>query len=477
MTVGTFDVSTASCYNPTNLKKDDGLLKIAYIGGGSREWARKLMFDLALSPDLTGHVALYDIDLESARLNEELGNWLQTQPGVVSRWRYETVPTLSSALAGADFVVVSVQPGSLDVMAEEIAIAEKYGLYFPVGDTTGPPGLVRGLRAATLYREFAHAILAACPHAWVINYTNPMAICTRTLTYVAPDLKVFGCCHEVFSTQDYLARMIAERMGTATPARPEIQVNVLGTNHFTFVDRALYREHDLLALLREHLAQSDVLRPFSREEVEAKGNWFQDNRQVKWTLFQRLGILPAAGDRHLVEFLPGFVRSPDELFRWGIIRTPVAYRIRRWREAPQRTHDLTTGRVPLELRRSGEEGIQQIRALLGLGDWMTNVNVENRGQITNLPLHVVVETNALFTRDEIRPLQAGALPPSVHSLVARHAANQEMIVQAALSCDKEMAFHAVYNDPASDLTVDRAWAMFNEMLNASRAYLPGWVVE
>jgi alpha-galactosidase/6-phospho-beta-glucosidase family protein len=33
-------------------------LKIAYIGGGSRLWARNLMIDLALCPDLTGEVAL-----------------------------------------------------------------------------------------------------------------------------------------------------------------------------------------------------------------------------------------------------------------------------------------------------------------------------------------------------------------------------------------------------------------------------------
>jgi hypothetical protein len=49
-------------------------LKIAYIGGGSRLWARKLMIDIALCPDLTGEVALYDIDMDSARLNEQLGN-------------------------------------------------------------------------------------------------------------------------------------------------------------------------------------------------------------------------------------------------------------------------------------------------------------------------------------------------------------------------------------------------------------------
>ena len=117
-------------------------LKIAYIGGGSRGWARKLMIDLALCPDLTGQVALYDIDMESARLNEQLGNWLQGQPGVVSRWRYATVDSLDDALRGADFVVVSIQPGTLEIMGQEIAIAERYGMFFPVGDTAGalPPG-------------------------------------------------------------------------------------------------------------------------------------------------------------------------------------------------------------------------------------------------------------------------------------------------------------------------------------------------
>src|SRR5512136_1829986 len=91
-------------------------LKIAYIGGGSREWARKLMFDLALCPDLEGQVALYDIDMEAARLNEQLGNWLQDQPGVISRWRYAAVPLLEDALKGADFVVLSIQPGPFECM-------------------------------------------------------------------------------------------------------------------------------------------------------------------------------------------------------------------------------------------------------------------------------------------------------------------------------------------------------------------------
>ena len=106
-------------------------LKIAYIGGGSRLWARNLMADIALCSDLTGEVALYDIDMDSARLNEQLGNWIQTQAGSESNWKYLAVPTLQEALQEADFVIISIQPGPIELMAEDIALAEEYGNFFP----------------------------------------------------------------------------------------------------------------------------------------------------------------------------------------------------------------------------------------------------------------------------------------------------------------------------------------------------------
>ena len=452
-------------------------LKIAYIGGGSRDWARKLMFDLALAPELTGHVALYDIDMESARLNERFGNWLQLQPGVVSNWRYKVAPNLQDALRGANFVVLSIQPGTLEVMGEEIAIAEKHGMFFPVGDTTGAPGLVRGLRAATVYEGFAHAIAEHCPNAWVINYTNPMVICTRTLTRVAPGLKVFGCCHEVFGTQRFLSSLVETYLGVSpAPTRREIAINVLGTNHFTWIDRAYYRDVDLLALVRQHMTKPGIVRHYERAEVESWNDWWHSVHQVKFELFKRFGILAAAGDRHLAEFMPGFTRSPEELFRWGIIRTPVWFRIERWRTAPQKTIDLMEGRTPLTIDTSGEEGVAQMKALLGLGDLVTNVNVKNVGQISNLPMDAIVETNARFTRDQVQPIAAGALPQGVQSIVTRHVDNQELVVQAALTQDKDLAFQAILNDPANCLPPDETWEMFNEMLHASREFLPGWKI-
>lgn len=439
-------------------------LQIAYIGGGSRNWARNLILDLACAPELGGEVLLYDIDPEAARRNETFGNWVQTLPTARSRWRYRAVERLEQALAGADFVFIAIQPGPLEMMDHEIAVAEKYGLFYPVGDTTGAPGLMRGLRSAIIFAGLAHSIAAACPRAWVINYTNPMTICTRTLTRVEPALKVFGCCHEVFGTQDLLAGVALRALGLEDlPPRDEIRVNVLGINHFTWLDRASYRGHDLLALLREEMARPGTMREFTREEVEARGTFWVDNYQVKYALFRRYGILPAAGDRHLVEFVPGFIGSPEELFRWGLIRTPVSIRIAAWHDYPRLVSDYVEGRRPLILKPTEEEAIRQVRALLGLGDFVTNVNRANVGQAPDLPLGVVVETNARFSRDLVQPLTAGPLPPGVHALVARHVANQEMTIEAAQRRDKELAFQAIFNDPTVHLPVDRAWAMFEEI--------------
>ena len=447
-------------------------LKVAYIGGGSREWARKLMFDLALCPDLCGEVALYDIDMQAAHLNEQLGRWLQEQPGVVSSWHYAAVPTLQKAPRDADFVIISIQPGPLEMMADEIALAEQYGFFFPVGDTTGAPGLMRGLRSAVIFKTFAEAIAVNCPQAWIINYTNPMAICTRTLTRVIPELKVIGCCHEVFSSQRMLARISSQYLKIDIPLRSEIEVNVLGINHFTWIDQASYQGHDLLQLLKQHLEQPGTLRTYTQEEVESWNDWFYSTDQVKFTLFQRFGILAAAGDRHLVEFLPGFIQSPETLFKWGIIRTPVSWRVERWKSAPRRTRELMSGQTPLSLESSGEEGVRLIQALVGQGDLVTNANMENDGQIENLPARAVVETNVHFSRNHSRPAIAGALPAGLAPLVNLHCANQELIIEAALADDQDLAFQAFQNDPTNHLPIDVAWEFFKKMLRVTCEYLP-----
>lgn len=149
-------------------------INITYIGGGSREWARFFMGDLALDDQMSGKVTLYDIDFNAAKNNAMIGNKISEKPEAVGRWDYEAVKTLEEALTGADFVAISIQPGTFDEMASDVHLPERHGIYQSVGDTAGPGGIIRSLRTVPAFVEFAQAIKKYSPNAWVINYTNPM---------------------------------------------------------------------------------------------------------------------------------------------------------------------------------------------------------------------------------------------------------------------------------------------------------------
>ena len=112
-----------------------------------------------------------------------------------------------------------------------------------------------------------------------------------------------------------------------------------------------------------------------------------------------------------------------------------------------------------------------IKALLGLGDFVTNVNIPNVGQIPNLPLGAVVETNASFTANSLQPVMAGNVPVPIYNLVARIVGEQLTVLEAAFNRDLEMAFRAFVNDPLVRLDVATARKLFDEMVENTKAYL------
>ena len=279
-------------------------LRVAYIGGGSRGWAWKLMADLAQEPALSGVMSLYDIDRQAAAYNEIIGNGISARPDAVGKWRYEVAETLFAALTGADFVIVSILPGTFTEMASDVHLPERHGIYQSVGDTVGPGGIVRALRTIPMYAEIGRAIRDYAPQAWVISYTNPMTICVEILYHVFPEIKAFGCCHEVFGTQEVLRDIYQIKTGDSGVKRCEIDVNVVGINHFTWFTSASCRGKDLFPLYRDFIESH-----YEEGYIEPGKDWtkcvFDSMNRVKFDLFLRYGMIAAAGDRHLAEFMPG----------------------------------------------------------------------------------------------------------------------------------------------------------------------------
>ncbi|ELZ28088.1 hydrolytic enzyme lplD [Halogeometricum pallidum JCM 14848] len=450
-------------------------LKIGYVGGGSRGWAHTLINDLAQCSDLAGTVSLYDVNYEMAERNAELANQVMRREEAVGDWTFEATREMGDALDGADFVVCSIQDDPEETFVHDIDVPQEYGIYQTVADTVGPGGAVRALRAIPQYRKIAATVRERCPDAWVINYTNPMTVCTRALYEEFPDIKAIGLCHEVFKTQELFAEMAERYVEEAEDvSRDEIRVTVKGINHFTWVDEATWRDRDLFRYLDEELERRKPL--FDREPGELDGeSYWVNNQEVAFDLYDRFGVLGAAGDRHLAEFVPWYlsIDEPEEVQRFGIRLTPSSARVDD-SDGPDEMEQYLAGDAEFEFRESGEEAVDIMRALVGEKPFVTHLNYPNEGQVSGLPEGAVVETNALLSGDGVSPLCAGGLPPEVESMVARHVANQETLIEAGFAGDLDLAFQAFLNEPLVTVSREEARDLFAELIEREREYFEAY---
>ena len=443
-------------------------IKIAYIGGGSRGWAWTVLNDLAKANDMSGRVYLYDIDHEAAKNNETIGN------NIGSKWSYIATDTIGETLADADFVIISILPATFDEMEYDVHAPEKYGIYQSVGDTTGPGGFFRAMRTVPMIREIARAIKKYCPLAWVINYTNPMSICVKTLYREFPEIKAFGCCHEVFGTQKLLSQALEDIHGIKGATREEICVNVVGINHFTWFTSARYKNIDLF----------DIYTKFVDKYYEtgfAKGshsNWannsFSSAARVRFDLFKRFGYIAAAGDRHLAEFCDRdeYLTDPETVKKWTFGLTTVEWRKNDLVKRLEKSQRLLSGDEQFKLHNSGEEGVNQMSALLGQCKLVTNVNLPNRGQIANLPIGSIVETNAVFSADSVIPVLAGEIPDSIYEKIRKVNEENDRAVEAAFSEDLNLCFEVFCESHLlKDLMDEQKKALFDEMYEGTKKYL------
>jgi alpha-galactosidase len=487
-------------------------ITIAYIGGGSKDWAHKYFADLLTKDKVCGELRLYDIDVEAANRNKKYFDKLKQDNAsmVKSEWVCNVINDINEALTGADFVLISILPYSLTNMKIDVHYPEKYGIWQSVGDTVGPGGYSRALRTISYFKYFADRIRANCPDAWVINYTNPLAMCVNTLYKEFPQIKAFGCCHEVFGLQEILAAIAGMYLEMPEKGRKEflaanlnavknelkskgknfnnmyccekidrhdIKINVQGINHFTWIDKANYKDLDLfpiysafIKMFREN--NKARLGPLVPALIKRKRNV----ESVKFELFEKFNRMAAAGDRHLAEFVPDMYLRDKHVLKNGFFLTPVWGRIAYNNILKAKIKIRNTPLFKAKLKVSGEEGVAQISALCGLGDLISNVNLPNKGQAANLVEGTAVETNARFTDNCIEAIPAGFMTEETAKIVNVHAQNQKDFVDAFFRQDKAALCDVFCNDPAvKRIGKEKGAKLFEEMIEANKKCLDSFL--
>jgi alpha-galactosidase/6-phospho-beta-glucosidase family protein len=447
--------------NETWRDDDHSGLKVAIIGGGSYQWGTKLILDVAMNEDLRGSwLTLHDIDPEAL---DDMFRWGRKVVDVAGAdLTLEKTERLDLALEEADFVVLSISTGGLDSMAYDLDIPLSYGIVQTVGDTVGPGGIFRALRNIPVVVEIAREMERICPGAVLLNLTNPLTALTRAVTRTT-SVRAIGLCHELFGTLDVLAREFGV-------PEDRLNIRVAGINHFIWITEVAADGRDVTDDLRQRVASGRV-RDAVLERVGDDPDPFVNTWGFRTEMCRLYGYLPAAGDRHLCEFLPGYLSEGSERERLDLRQTTIANRQEKLAQERGYVKRTIAGEEDIEVRRSREE-ISDIIGAATTGRSSVNIaNLPNEGQVDNLPRGAVVETYGVIDALEAKGVAFGELPSPISSLIYPHVMNQEMTVEAGLRGDKELAFRAFAGDPLV-AHHPKARSMFDELFEAHSEYLP-----
>jgi len=435
--------------------------KITFIGAGSLVFTRNLCNDILLAPALQDStISLMDIEPERLEQSRQIVQAI-TDKGKLPA-RIEATTDRAQAIQDADYVITTFQQGGLEAYESDIEIPRKYGVEQCVGDTLGPGGVFRALRTIPVLIDLCEEMDKLAPDALLLNYVNPMAANCWAVD-AATGRPHVGLCHSVQGTSEMLARWI-------NVPYDEVSFLCAGINHQAFFLEFRNGKTDLYPLIREAIQRPEV---YGEEPVRIE-------------LMKHFGYFVTESSGHASEYVPYFRKSAKmvnselvpkftgesnywlDFGRTGGYLRHCQHRLNEF----QQEHEAILAEDPRS-ERTHEYGSYIIEAIETDHPIRINGNVPNTGLIENLPEGCCVEVPCLVDSNGIQPTKVGKLPPQLGALNRTNVNVQELILEAALTANREAIYHAVMLDPLSGAvcTLPQIRSMVDELLETQKSWI------
>ena len=438
-------------------------MKITFMGAGSTVFARNVIGDCLCTEILRDATfALYDIDGQRLRESETILEAMRRAKGGFGRIECYLGPeNRRDALRGADFVVNAIQVGGYEPCTViDFEIPKKYGLRQTIADTLGIGGIMRALRTIPVMEDFARDMADVCPDAWLLNYTNPMAMLTGYMLRYTP-VKTVGLCHSVQVCSETLLRNLG--MEDRLEGRQE---KIAGINHMAW-----------LLEIKDRAGKD--LYPEIRERMGAKMEDPNFYDKVRLDYIRHFGYYCTESSEHNAEYNPFYIKRayPELIQRYNIPLDEYPRRcvgqIRSWKD----DFANITAESLRDHTRSNEYASHIMEAIAGGKTISIGGNVLNRGGlISNLPQEACVEVPCLVNRAGVQPCYVGALPVQCAAMNMTNINVQLLTIEAARTRKRDHIYQAAMLDPhtAAELSIDDIRAMVDELIEAHGDYLPAY---
>jgi alpha-galactosidase len=447
--------------------------KIVCLGGGSIyfHWG---MVELVCQQELSGsQIMLYDLDAQKIEIVAAMTRRLIREAG--TKMKVRTTTRLDEAVDGADFAVSSIGGSGAEITPDvyasrfhnaDMRIPARYGIHQVIGDTAGPAGMMMALRAIPAYLKICRQMEKRCPRAILFNHSNPMAVLMRAM-HKYTSINAIGICHGVQGGIQQAASVLG------VPAA-ELECTWIGTNHFYWFTRVLHKGRDIYDQLRQKIrtgAPEDCRMAYGLSEIFGH-------------------VFVYASDDHVVEFFPFLAQTPggQKGLPPALVKAAIEHS---FDESKPTTRASTADRAaffrqyrklvdgvvlpPRELRSAGNTSGESVggmmSAIVSGRRRVCIANIANRGSIPNLPPEAEVEVEAVTDSCGVRGVQMGDCPRVLKAILEKRFAWHELVADAAVTGDRQLALQALLIDEMA-IWPDKARAMLDELLDASRELLP-----
>ncbi len=436
-------------------------MKIAFMGAGSTVFARNVIGDCMCTPALCeSEFALYDIDekrlKESETILSAINRNVNDGRGRITTFLGEA--ERKDALRGADFVVNAIQVGGYEPCTViDFEIPKKYGLRQTIADTMGIGGIMRALRTIPVMKAFADDMEEVCPDAWLLNYSNPMAMLTGYMLRHTK-VKTVGLCHSVQGC----SKDLLKKLGMEDKIEGRVD-RIAGINHMAW-------------LLELHDKDGNDLYPEIKRRAKEKNATEKHEDMVRFDYIDKLGYYCTESSEHNAEYNPFYIKSryPEMIEEFNIPLDEYPRRcvnqIEGWEK--ERDEILADGKITHE--RSEEYASYIMEAIVTNKPYKIGGNVLNNGLIENLPAEACVEVPCLVDGSGITPCYMGKLPLQLAAMNSSNIYPQLLTIEAAATKKKQYIYNAAMMDPLTggELNIKDIYAMVDELLEAHKDFLP-----
>lgn len=432
-------------------------VKIVTIGGGS-SYTPELVEGFIKRYDVLPVEELWLVDIEAGREKLEIVGALAQR--MVHKAGLPMKVILSydrrEALKDADFVTTQMRIGRLPARILDERIPLSHGM---IGqETNGAGGMFKAFRTIPVILDIVKDMQELCPNAWMINFTNPAGMVTEAVLRYTDFKRVIGLCNVPVNMVAGIAKIMDVE-------EDRVRMELQGVNHHIFATDVYI---DGVSKMDEVVERYANVNP---EDALAMKNF--NALPFSPSFIRGLHAIPCPYHNYYF-FTKEQLEEELEQFKEGKVRGEVVSKVETELFELYKDEQLEIKPKQLEQRggaRYSDAACNLIASIYANKGDIQYVDVRNAGTISDLPYDSAVEVACMITGDGPKPIATGELKPQIAGTVQMIKAFERMVVDAAVSGDRDLAVTALNMNPLcpSDKLAN---IVVDELIEAHKEYLP-----